>query len=87
MYIPVKNTVKQISYFYVDQHRFIHYYDGDERQFDKHEIGSIQVFEHHVALYNQQGITIYTAKFEGSPSEMYRALSQYQFPLVHDQNI
>lgn len=82
MFIPVKNTIKQISYFYVDSNQFIHFYNGDQRNFDKHDIGFIQVNSNCVILYDKQGIVMYTAKFEEQPNEMYNALRDYQFPLI-----
>ncbi|WP_414054312.1 hypothetical protein ACMGE6_02330 [Macrococcus equi] len=81
MFIPVKNTIRQISYFYVDKNTFIHYYDGDQRTFDYNVIGAVQVNKNHIVLYDHQQIEMYIAKFDGNPSEMYSALSSYNFPL------
>lgn len=81
MFIPVKNTIRQISYFYVDKNTFIHYYDGDQRTFDYNVIGAVQVNKNHIVLYDHQHIEMYIAKFDENPSEMYSALSSYNFPL------
>lgn len=86
MYIPVKNTIRQISYFYVDDYQFMHYYDTDHRTFNKEDIGEIQINVNSIILYDNQFIEMYTAQFEGKPNEMEEALIRYRYPIHKEIN-